>query len=186
MSRMSPIVCCVLILVLLKPASAFAQGAGATDPRLPDPRVQVLGERLAGERAARVHTQWGRIELTDPQLRGTEAIDYRRARLYGLYDVPEGFPTPLPLREVAALQVQRSAVRPGALIGGAAVGGMGMLAGLTATRSCDSPNAILVGCGYTAADVARTTLASAASGAVLGAIYGTQLRHWRTVYRAGR
>ncbi len=144
----------------------------------------MLAERLTGEKRARVVTQWGPFDLIDPRLEGAAAIGYRRAWQYGLYDPPAGFPTPLPLVEITAVQVRQRATDAGALMGGAAVGAMGLLAGLTYMRSCTTSLDLHTGCGFAPADVAQMTLVAGATGAALGALYGSQFRRWKTVYRA--
>jgi hypothetical protein len=140
-------------------------GQAAADPE--------LAAALAGKKKARVLTPSGPLVLRRPQLapeglRGFIGLkDRERSRI-------------VPWSDVSAVQVRRSGVGKGALLGAGIGAGLGLALGLASTRECSGWMDMF--CEATAGDVVLVTAFGGASGGLLGAAIGALTGSWGTVY----
>jgi hypothetical protein len=171
-------------------APGFAWSQQADSPQERAAARQRLEARINSQERIRVLTAWGQAELYQPLL-SSEALNYGHGRLLGptgpgspegQRTLPEGFPRALQLSEVSEIQVRSAATKRGLLIGSVAFGALGLALGVSMTEECEGFLDLF--CGLDAGDVVIVTAGSAVVGGMVGALIGSVVKKWKTVYRA--
>jgi hypothetical protein len=153
---------------------------GRSQTTVPDSgAVARLGSSINGRALIRVRGDWGTADLARPRLVGRE-LDYATASSPTRSLI--ALPRPFPLDTIQRIQVPGNAAGTGAMVG-ASVGLLGGLAlGIGLTESlCNGGS----GCSNAGGGAATIALAATLGGAVLGAVIGSTMRKWKTIYKDG-
>jgi len=132
-----------------------------------------LALRIEGRKKVRVLTREGRIVLYEPIIM-PEGI---ATKVTAVKTDSQGI---IPWSNVQAIQVRKSAVLNGAVIGGAIGAGLGLLVGLASTRQSQGWMDLFSGASF--GDVVLVTAFGGISWGLTGALIGAVVRKWGTVY----
>jgi hypothetical protein len=148
--------------------------AAGEEPEGIDPEAyRHLAKSVAGRSRALVFTGLGRQEIRNPTV--TPAGLVHREGSHG--------PTrTIPWNEVTKVEVRKSNVGTGALVGGSILGAAGLGLGLSATKECTGSFLDLTPCGASTGDVMAVTLIGFGAGALLGSLIGSMVVNWKPVY----
>ena len=119
-----------------------------------------------------MHGVFGTVYLRTPTLTSDS--------LLGAFDRSDTPEMRLPLVDVTRIQVRGNASGTGALVGGGVGFAGGLAAGLALVSYCSTWG----GCTNAAGGSVVVTVGSTAAGALLGALIGTLVKKWHTVYQA--
>ena len=162
----------LLLTALLAPRLIVAQAPLPGNAlRLDSQPFAELRTQLSSQDNVRVHGAFRTVYLRKPTL--------TRDSLLGATD---GSGTPgmrLGLVDVTRIQVRDNASGTGALVGAGVGFAGGLAAGLALVAYCSDG-----GCTNETGGVVVITVGSTAAGALLGALIGTQVKKWHTVYQA--
>jgi hypothetical protein len=163
----------LLLTALLTPQLIAAQSPlPANALRLDSQTFVELQTRLSSENNVRVHGVLGTVYVRQPTL--------TRDSLLGAID-RSGTPGPrLGLVDVTRIQTRGNANGTGGLVGAGVGLAAGLAAGFALVAYCSDGG----GCTNGAGGVVFLTVGSTAAGALLGALIGTQVTKWHTVYQA--
>ena len=174
------------ILTALLTMAAFACVARAEDPSAllagPGPdaaRLRDIEAQLRNEGRARILGPFVDVEVSVPRAH-EEGVTFEGVLRHDGGSVPQD--DKVGWSEIEKLQVRRSSVGRGALIGTIVGVAIGLAAGLSMTRECEGWLDFF--CGASATDVANITVGAAGVGLVTSAVVGAPLHHWKTVYDA--
>lgn len=163
----------LLLTALLTPQLTVAQAPLPDNAlRLDSQNFAKLRTRLSSKNSVRVHGVLGTVYVRQPTL--------TRDSLLGAID-SSGTPGPrLGLVDVTRIEVRGNANTTGGLVGAGVGLAAGLAAGLALVAYCSDGG----GCTNEAGGVVFITVGSTAAGALLGALIGTQVTKWHTVYQA--
>lgn len=164
-------------LIALIIVAAGSTPSGHAQASSPDSTMSArLGSMINGRALIRIRGDWGTADLSRPHLVGRQ-LDYDEASspTHSLIALPR----PFPLDTIQRIQVPGNAAGTGAMVGMeiGLLGGLAMGIGLSASLCNDG-----LGCSNQGGGAATIALASTVGGAVLGAVIGSTMRKWRTVY----
>ncbi len=167
----------VPLLLLSLASTATAQLETAPDTlESGTPEFEELKQRVNGEDRIRVRTEWGRVELTAPEL-AQGGLNFGRARFE---DRPPrgtgGFRRPLSFSQFSQVEVRVGTPLAGALVGA----GAGLLITTGAYGMCGD------GCDTGSGSKVGVYLAMTAVTTLIGAMMGRGGWGWKTVYSSQR
>ena len=163
----------LLLTALLAPRLVVAQAPLPGNAlRLDSQPFAELRTRLSSQDSVRVHGAFGTVSVRKPTLTGDS--------LLGAFDRSGTPGLRLALVDVTRIQVRGNATGTGTLVGTGVGFAGGLAAGLGLVASLCSGG----GCTNEAGGVLVITVGSTAAGALLGALIGTQVKKWHTVYQA--
>jgi len=155
-------------------AGPSGMGAQAVSERAGQPAADPdLAAAIVGKKKVRVLTPSGPMVLRRPEMT-SDGLSFRAGRR------GQGKPWVIPWTDVNAVQVRRSGVGKGAILGAGIGAGLGLAFGLACTRECTGWMDMF--CDATAGEVVLVTAIGGASGGLLGAVLGTLTGSWGTVY----
>ncbi len=174
----------ILAGFLIAAALAIAAHAQAPNPSSGDPgpdaaRLRAIEAELRDEARARILGPFVDVEVATPRAHD-EGVGFENVlRRYG-GSLPQG--GKVAWADIEKVQVRRSSVGRGALIGTIAGAALGLVVGLSMTRDCEGWFDLF--CGADSGDVANITVGFTGVGLVTGTLLGAPFHHWKTVYDA--
>ena len=163
----------LLATALLAPEASFAQApATGNDLGLDSLTFAELQALVASHDSVRLQGSFGEVVLRTPTLTTDSLVAESDS---------SGTPGPrLGLSDVTRIQVRGGAGGTGALVGA----GVGLAGGLAAGLGLSASLCNDGGCSNEGGGIAVIALGSTVAGALLGALIGTPLKQWHTVYQA--
>lgn len=176
----------IIVTFLAAAALAGAARAQVQIPSSGDPgpdaaRLRAIEAELRDEARARILGPLTDVEVASPRAHEEGVAFEEVLRRHG-GGVPQG--SSVGWSEIEKVQVRRSSIGRGALIGTLVGAAIGLAAGLSMTRECDSSEWMDLFCGASATDVANITIGFAGAGLLTGTIAGAPFHHWKTIYDA--
>ncbi len=172
----------ILAGFLIAATLAVAAQAQAPIPSSGGPdaaRLRAIEAELRDEARARILGPFVDVEVAVPRAHD-EGVGFENVlRRYG-GSVPQG--DRVAWTDIEKVQVRRSSVGRGALIGTIAGAALGLVVGLSMTRDCEGWFDLF--CGADSGDVANITVGFTGVGLVTGTLLGAPFHHWKTVYDA--
>ncbi len=150
------------VMLIVLAGSSLAQSAAEPE----------LAEAVAGRNKVRILTPSGSLVLRRPAVTDEGLTGFA-------YSGGEAKPVVIPWADVGGLQVRRSGLGKGALIGAGTGAALGLVLGLASTRECSGWMDMF--CEATPAQVVLVTAIGGAGGGLLGAMIGALTRRWSAV-----
>ena len=166
----------LLALAFVAASGTLTARAQSPDPTSDSADYAWLRRQINGQALILVRGDWGTAELHRPYLTD-RTLSFAEARSSTTTTIV-ALPSPLPLDTIQRIQVPGSAAGSGALVGAGIglLGGLAMSIGLTASL-CEGG-----GCSNAGGGSAVITLGSAFGGGLLGALIGSTIKKWKTIY----
>jgi len=147
---------------------------GGEEPDGIDPEIyDYLAENVGGRSQALVFTVLGKQVVRNPNVTPA-GLAYREG--------PHGPSQTIPWSEVAKVEVRKSNVGTGALVGGTILGVGGLALGMYATQECTGGFLDFTPCGVSTGGVMAVTMIGFGAGALLGSLIGALVTNWKPVY----
>ncbi len=174
----------ILAGFLIAAALVGAAGAQVPIPSSGDPgpdaaRLRAIEAELRDEARARILGPFVDVEVAAPRAHEEGVAFSDVLRRYG-GSVPRG--DHVPWADIEKVQVRRSSLGRGALIGTIAGAALGLVVGFSMTRECEGYFDLF--CGASSSEAAEFAVGFTAVGLVTGTLAGAPFHHWKTVYNA--
>ncbi len=166
----------LLALALVSASATLTARARTTGPTNDSLDNAWLRHQINGRALIRVRGVWGSADLSRPQLAG-RTLSYAETTFPGTTSL--ALPRSLSLETINRIQVRGNAAGTGALVGGGVglLGGLAMSLALTSTLCNDA-----LGCSNAVGGTVVITLGAAVGGTLLGALIGSTIKKWKTIY----